>query len=77
MRWVLLSLWLSGCVAKTPTLLSSNWERICYSAPYADPVPRQIAQWLRQEGVGEHRGWRLTAAWLNANCETVPGRHRR
>lgn len=75
MRWGLTLLLLSGC-ATTPTLLGSNWERICYDAPYRRITP-QLVDWLRQEGVVEHRGWTITPEWLNANCDTVPGRHRR
>lgn len=73
MRW--LSLLLIGGCATTPVLLSSNWERLCYDAPVSRITP-QHKDWLRQEGVVEQRGWTITPEWLNANCETVPGRHR-
>ncbi len=76
MRWrVLLLVFLGGC-ASSPRLLGSPWERICYNAPYRRITP-QLRGWLRQEGVVEQRGWTITPEWLNANCETVPGRHRR
>ena len=74
MRWWL-ALLLSGC-ATPPLLLGSNWERICYEAPYQTITP-QMKTWLRQEGVVEQRGWTITPDWLNANCETVPGLHTR
>ena len=74
MRWMA---WLlvAGC-AHAPVLLGSNWERICYDAPVTR-ITQQQRQWLQQEGVHEHRGWTITPEWLNANCDTVPGRHRR
>ena len=75
MRWVVLLLVLSGC-ATTPVLLGSNWERICYEAPYT-VVADEVKVWLRQEGVVEQRGWTITPDWLNETCTTVPGRHRR
>ena len=74
MRWVGLLLVLTGC-ASTPVVLGSPWERLCYEAPYQHITP-QLKTWLRQEGVVEQRGWQITPAWLNANCDTVPGRHR-
>lgn len=75
MRWSLGLLLCLGCT-RTPLLVSSNMERICFDAPYHDPVPTQVIEWLRQERVLEHRGWRVTAEWLNEQCATVPGVHR-
>ena len=77
MRWGFALLVLcAGCMTPQPTLLGSNWERICYDAPVAR-ITKQHRSWLRQEGVVEQHGWTITPEWLNANCDTVPGRHRR
>ena len=74
MKWLWFLL-ITGC-AHVPILLGSNWERICYDAPYRAITP-QVKSWLRQEGVVEQHGWKITSEWLNANCETMPSAHRR
>ena len=75
MRWLGLVLCV-GCATAPPALIASPWERLCYDAPYRRITP-QLTTWLRQEGVVEQRGWIITPEWLNAQCDTVPGRHRR
>lgn len=73
MRWLGVLL-LTGCASR-PILFGSNWERICYNAPYETITP-DLRAWLRREGVVEQRGWTITPEWLNANCDTVPGARR-
>ena len=49
------------------------WQHVCRKAPYrvSKPISKNLMMALKRAGVGSHKTWTPTVAWVNDQCQAL------